>query len=110
MLYWTFPNQKKRVPVKIKKNYDSNNDIWLCDIDANIIKKATQLKYETIQEIEEIYPKSIENQISYKICDQKFREYFEKQPEINMQKSFIAYKAECWLVADSFMKANKFYN
>ena len=67
------------------------------------------LKYETIMEIERVYPNSIENQMAYKICDKQFRLKFGFHPEDVIQQRFKSYKIDCWYQADVKMKDKKFF-
>ena len=67
------------------------------------------LKYETIMEIERVYPNSIENQMAYKICDKQFRLKFGFHPDDVIQQRFKSYKIDCWYQVDVKMKDKKFF-
>lgn len=91
---------------KIKQN-DDLNDFWMSDIENNIIRKINKLKYETVNEIQQIYPDLIENQTAMKICDFQFRKYFFQRNDAEIEEYFPIYKIECWAEADKSMNSLK---
>lgn len=93
----------------LKKQEKTNDEMPLNDITNDVIKEAIRLKYETIREIQDVYPQSIQNQKAYLICDQKFREHFQLQDEIVVNQGFVTYKIHCWEKADKSMSSNMFF-
>ena len=87
-----------------------DNDFWFRDIQSEIIKKATKLKYETLREIETVYSDLKANGIGIQICNFNFRKYFYQRDEQEMLSSFKYYKISCWKDADIAMKSNLFFN
>lgn len=55
----------------LKKQEKTNDEMPLNDITNDVIKEAIRLKYETIREIQDVYPQSIQNQKAYLICDHR---------------------------------------
>lgn len=79
----------------------------MSDIENNIIRKINKLKYETVNEIQQIYPDLIENQTAMKICDFQFRKYFFQRNDAEIEEYFPIYKIECWAEADKSMNSLK---
>lgn len=98
----------KPVPKYNLKKFQNDDDIWLKDIDSEIIRNATKMKYETINEIECVYPDLKVNNRSMKICDHQFRIHFFGKTENEITLNFPSYKIECWMKADEIMNLKKF--
>lgn len=76
---------------KIKINQD-DNEFWFSNIDSEVKIKATKLKYETLREIEYVYPEIKNGIVAFHICDFNFRKYFYQRDDDEIRENFPFFK------------------
>lgn len=76
---------------KFKINQD-DNEFWFSNIDSEVKIKATKLKYETLREIEYVYPEIKNGIVAFHICDFNFHKYFYQRDDDEIRENFPFFK------------------
>lgn len=86
-----------------------DEETWLFSCQTLNQKQAKKKLYETILEINKMYPELNGKSAPYSICFDQFMKYINYQNDENIIEFLPIFKISCWKEADRFMKKNRFF-
>ena len=92
-----------------KKIPSDEKEFWISKFKNSNEKFAKETLYETIIEVQTIYPKLKNSSIAYSICFDEYNSIINFGNDLDFINSIVKFKISCWKEADKYMKSNKIF-
>ena len=92
-----------------KKIPSDEKEFWISKFKNSNEKFAKETLYETIIEVQTIYPKLKNSSITYSICFDEYNLIINFRNDLDFINSIVKFKISCWKEAAKYMKSNKIF-